>query len=107
MKLVIAPAIWLAHFNAIYLLLSLTCASGAARATAMGVEVVPLGVAVSTIVALASIAATAYRARVQSVSAADTSVAFTARVGVLLSLVCAIAVLWVAYPAFVLPACVI
>lgn len=105
MKLVVAPGIWLTHFSAVYVLLSLACASEAAQRTLFGFGIVPFGVALATLAALALIAAAAWadRRRLRELRAGPG--AFTARVSVLLCALSALAVGWVAYPAFVLPAC--
>lgn len=106
MTMLYAPAVWLAHFSAVYVLLSLVCASDAAGRTLLGVGIVPFGVALASAVALALIAVIAWGSRAGSRGARRAPEAFPARASLPLCGVSALAVAWVAYPAFVLPPCV-
>jgi hypothetical protein len=93
-RLALAPAVWLAHFTAVYALASVAC------------ERVPAGVAAASALALGFYLAFGlldYR-RLRA-RRGDGEQAFVARVNVLLCALAALATLWVAYPAFVLPAC--
>ena len=106
MMLVAAPSIWLAHFTLVYVLLSLACASGAVASSPFGVGVLPLGVAAATAVALSLIGGVAWRARTLERPDDGSRAAWVARLSFILCGVSALAVAWVAYPAFVLPPCV-
>jgi hypothetical protein len=91
MRLSFAPAVWMAHFLAVYVLATLVCERAAA------------GAAVVTLAALAAFllqGLSDYR-----IMKREGAEAFVARTSLLLCALSALAVLWVAYPAFVLPAC--
>ena len=105
MKLVVAPAVWLGHFTVVYVLHSLVCAAGVESHAAFGVGIARLGVAAATVVALALIAAAASVDLRRPRTDGSESEPFIARVTLLACALSALAVLWVAYPAFVLPAC--
>jgi hypothetical protein len=99
--LVLAPLVWMLHFVAVYVLVSLVCSSGAALA-----HLVPGGVALATAGALGYFAyagLASYRAR--RLSAAGDGRFFIASTGLLLCGLSALGTLWVAFPAFVLPPC--
>lgn len=105
MRLLLAPAIWVAHFIVLYLLVSLVCAGGAADVMLFGYGIVPVGATLATVVALSLITATAWGDVRRLRKPGDGDRTFIARVGVLLCALSALAVTWGAYPAFVLPAC--
>lgn len=93
MRLVLAPALWLAHFLAVYLIATLACeraAPGAALATA---------IALAAFLAIGVVDYRRWRGR-----RGDTP-GFVALTSLLLCALSALAALWVAFPAFVLPAC--
>lgn len=105
MKLVLAPAVWLAHFTFAYVVLSLVCSVHVVQREWLGVGLVPLAVGAATVIACALFAAigyTDYRAwrRLENGPRELISI-----VSVLSCALSALGVLWVAYPAFVLPAC--
>jgi hypothetical protein len=104
MKIVAAPTVWLAHFVAVYVLLSLACASDGASQTLFGFGTVALGVALATVVAFALIAGIAWASRAGA-RPRDASGLWAARVSLYLCGLSTLAVAWVAYPAFVLPPC--
>ena len=106
MKLAVAPGIWLAHFTLVYVLLSLVCATETAALTLSGFGIVPLGVALATVAAVGLIAAAAWSDLRRLGALQDGPDAFVPRASLLLCGLSALAVVWVAYPAFVLPACV-
>lgn len=89
MRLFAAPAVWMAHFLAVYLIATLACerlAVGAAAVTVLAVAV------------LLAIGITDYR----RLGGGGTQ-GFVSLTSLLLCAVSALAALWVAYPAFVLP----
>ena len=106
MKLALAPAIWLVYFNVVYVLLSLACSTEVSGRTFLGMGVVPAGVAIATVAALALIAAGAWGdlRRLRAAGGGSTPL-FVARASALLAALSALAVIWVAYPAFMLPPC--
>ena len=104
MRLILSPAIWLTHFSVVYLLLTFVCASSTASRNFMGMNAFILGIAIASVVALGAIGAVAHSAR-RDRDHSDAERSFSARVSVVLAMLSAVAVVWVAYPAFVLPAC--
>lgn len=97
MSLAIVPAVWIAHFLAVYALVSVACA------TAAEAIVVP-GIAAATLAALACFAWFGLR-NFRAWRAAQEGPAFVAQTNLLLAALSAVATLWVAYPAFLLPPC--
>ena len=93
MRLAFAPTVWLVHFTVVYVLASVAC------------ERLVAGVAAATVVALLLFAAVGlidYR-RWRALGSGQE--AFVSFVSVLLCALSALAALWVAYPAFILPPC--
>jgi hypothetical protein len=88
-KLFFSPAVWMAHFLAVYLLATLAC------------ERLAVGAAAVTVLALAALLARGFvdYGRVRR----DGTEAFVSLTSLLLCGLSALAALWVAYPAFVLP----
>ena len=92
-RLAYAPTLWLAHFLAVYVIATLACEHAAA------------GAAATTAVVLAAFLATGavdyrrWRAR------RDDPAGFVSLTSLLLCALSALAALWVAYPAFMVPAC--
>jgi hypothetical protein len=104
-KLIAAPAVWLAHFTAVYVLLSLACRSGASESGTSGL--VQGGVAIATALAVVLLVAIGWRAYSRSRAEPRDTDGFIERVTLLAAGLSALATLWVAYPAFVLPACAV
>lgn len=102
-SLVAAPLIWAAHFLFCYVLVSLACAYGFGGTG--------IGIALATLVALALIGCIAlanYRKwrRIRQAKTPGTDIgSFFSLNSMLLCAVSAVALIWVAYPAAVLPAC--
>ena len=93
MRLALAPAVWLVHFTLVYGVASVAC------------ERLAPAVAAATAAALVLYAGTAmvdYRRRRRTT---DGAAALVSRTNLLLCALSALATLWVAYPAFVLPPC--
>lgn len=93
MRLLLAPAVWLAHFTTVYVFASVAC------------EALVPAVAVATAAALLVFVAAGlvdYRRWHMLGSGPG---AFVSLVSVLLCALSAVAALWVAFPAFVLPSC--
>ena len=107
MRLLIAPSVWLAHFTFVYVALSLVCSADAAGRELFGLPLVPLVVGAATIAACGLFLVQGlidyrrWRALDQGTRA------FTSIVSVLLCGLSALGVLWVAFPAFVLPPCAV
>lgn len=94
--------IWSAHFVVCYVLVSLACAFG------FGGGVTLSGIAALTLVALALLAYTGlanYRKWRRGQRANSDMSAFFALHAMLLSAISAIALAWVAFPAWILPPC--
>lgn len=88
-RLALAPALWLAHFTVLYVIASLAC------------ERLVAGAAIATVAALAAflvIGIADYRRWRESEG-------FVSLTSALVCALSALAALWVAYPAFVLPPC--
>lgn len=93
MRLALAPTLWLAHFLAVYVVATLACehaAAGAAAATAL---------ALAAFLAAGIVDYRRWRAW------RDETAGFICLASLLLCALSALAALWVAYPALVLPAC--
>ena len=105
MRLLIAPGVWLAHFTFAYVLVSLVCSAGGAQREILGIALVPLTVGMATIAACAVFVLQGWvdyrRWRAHEAGTQG----FISIVSVLLCGLSAIGVLWVAFPAFVLPPC--
>lgn len=102
-SLVAAPLIWAAHFLFCYVLVSLACAYGFGGTG--------IGIALATVIALALIGYTALanyrkwrRAQQAKTPGTDIGIFFSLN-SMLLCTVSAIALVWVAYPAAMLPVC--
>ena len=103
--LVAAPALWLAHFGAVYGLASLACAA-AARAGFAAAPAIFWGTALLTAAAVALAGAGAVRSvRTLRRGGADEQAAFVSRTALLLYALAALAMVWVALPALLLPGC--
>jgi hypothetical protein len=92
-KLTLAPAVWLAHFTFVYVVASVACERLAMATTA------------ATLAALAVYAGAALTDWRRLQAGADGTGQFVARTDLALCALSALATLWVAYPAFVLPPC--
>lgn len=92
-RLAIAPAVWLAHFVSVYVLATLACERAGA------------GAAVTTAVALIAFLGTAVVDYRRWRAAPAGTAGFLSLTSLLLCALSAVAALWVAYPAFTLPAC--
>jgi hypothetical protein len=93
MRLALAPGVWLIHFTVVYVLASVAC------------ERLVLGTAAATGMALAIYLGAGIADYRRSRDAESGQTAFISRTSVLLCAFSALATLWVAYPAFVLPPC--
>lgn len=93
MKLALAPAVWLAHFTFVYVVASVAC------------ERLAMATATATLAALAVYAGAALTDWRRLRRPADPPNRFVSRTHLALCALSALATLWVAYPAFVLPAC--
>jgi hypothetical protein len=103
--LVAPPLLWLAHFVALYALASLACAPGEASPTVRA-AVIFWGSALFTAVALAlALAGIVRNRRRLRAGGPDEALSFIARTGSWLYGLAALAMLWVALPALLLPGC--
>lgn len=93
MRLAIAPTVWLAHFLAVYVLATIAC------------EAAALAAAIATAVALAALLATGIVDYGRWRASPEDTAGFVSSTSLLLCALSALAALWVAYPAFTLPAC--
>ncbi|HUG76774.1 MAG TPA: hypothetical protein VML57_04745 [Burkholderiales bacterium] len=97
MSLALPPAVWMAHFLAVYVLVSLACPAGLEG-------LVRPGVAIATLAALAFFAAFGFAAW-RGAGAPGETRAFIAYTNALVCALSAVGTLWVAAPAFMLAPC--
>ncbi len=106
--LVGAPIIWFAHFLACYVIVALVCALQLADTRLLGLDPAELGVVIATALALllmGGIAVVNWR-RWRQPPGPDTEInRFLAANTLLLCLLSALALLWVAFPTALLPTC--
>lgn len=118
LTLVSAPIVWIVHFVVCYVIVSLVCASQASEARVTGLNVIgsnfgglnaaELGVALATLVAGALIVsiAVANLRRWRDPPGPDPDISrFLALCTLLLCAISLLSMLWVAFPASVLPTC--
>lgn len=99
--------VWFAHFSLIYAFTALACARGFAQVRVLGMGVVPLAIALATVLAvivLAAIPWRAYRAGVRNGSAGELSL-FLRYGATGLALLALVAVLWEGMAALFVPPC--
>lgn len=108
LTLVSAPLVWIAHFLACYVIVSLACASQAREVRVLGLEIVALGVAAVTLVAgalIIGVAVASWR-RWRRPPGPDPDIdRFLAVSTLLLCAISLLAMLWVAFPTSILPTC--
>jgi hypothetical protein len=111
LSLISAPVIWGIHFLAVYLTVSLACAAAYTQPLLFGLDIVEWGVALLTLIALASLLYIAvinhakWRCAVDREAPGAEINRFFSLCSVLLCVVSAVAVIWVTFPAFMLPSC--
>jgi heme/copper-type cytochrome/quinol oxidase subunit 2 len=111
LSLISAPVIWGLHFLAAYLTVSLACAAAYTQPLLWGVDIVGWGVALLTLIALALLLYIAVINHAKWRRSADREAPgteinrFFSLCSVLLCVLSAVAVIWVAFPAFILPSC--
>lgn len=101
-----APIIWAGHFLACYVSAALACALAWSEVRVLGMAPALAAMLAATVVALALLGASAARnlEKVRHVHGDQLS-GFMALSALLLGLVSVVAVVWVAFPATLLPAC--
>jgi hypothetical protein len=110
-SMIAAPIIWAVHFVVCYVLVSLACALGWTGIRMLGMEPAALGIAVATLGALVLLAYTGalnyakYRRAPSAPSGSPDISAFIALNSLLLTALSAVALIWVAFPALILPTC--
>lgn len=110
--LAVAPLIWAGHFLLCYVLVSLACMLGWQR-TLLGLDPAQIGIALATLLALALLAWLAvlcyerYRDFLRNTSSGDEPSSFITLNTVLLCGISSVALIWVAFPALMLPVCAI
>lgn len=111
LSMVAAPVIWGIHFVVCYVLVSLVCALGWSELRLLGMPLGHAGVALASLIALILLGYTAalniekYRRAPSDASDADDPAPFIALNSVLLCALSTVALVWVAFPALMLPAC--
>ncbi|MBZ2205671.1 hypothetical protein [Massilia soli] len=109
LALVGAPLIWIVHFVVCYAIVALICASQLSEQRIMGLDAAQFGVAVATLVAgalILSIAVASFR-QWRNPPGPDVEISnFFAVNTLLLCAISVLAMLWVAFPTLILPACV-
>lgn len=105
--MVAAPIVWAVHFLLVYIQVSLVCGFGWNDIRLLGLDPAEIGIGVVTLTALALIGYTTAVnvGKYRRTATAPTS-RFIALTALLLGLLSAIAVVWVALPAYLLPTCV-
>jgi hypothetical protein len=104
LRMMIAPAIWFAHFSGLYAAETLVCLGPPAdRSTMMGWIVVLATAAALT--GLIILAARLLRSGKTGPSRADSGKAWLRRASLPLTLLSALGVIWTALPAAILPVC--
>lgn len=109
LTLVGAPLIWIVHFVACYVIVSLVCASPPDEYRFIGLNAAELGVAASTLLAGALIIAIAVASqrRWRHPPGPDPDISrFFAIATLLLCAISLLSMLWVAFPTSILPTCV-
>ena len=106
-----APIIWSGHFVVCYAVVALACALGWTDARVLDLAVAPATVLLATLAALTLLGMSAAhnmkkirRVRTSPSEAAEVS-GFVATAALLLCLLSGVAIMWVATPAIILPAC--
>lgn len=97
------PLIWVAHLLLIYVFTALACARQFAHVQWLGVGVVTLFIGVPTVAALGGMAA--LQAKQPPAEIAPDSAGFVRWTNMALSGLSALAVVWQALPAMIVPAC--
>lgn len=111
LSLVAAPIVWAAHFLLSYVIVSLACAAGLTESWVAGITAIQASIGALTLVAIALLVWSGivnhdkWRRAPRSASAGDDMSRFFALASVLLCGLSAVAVIWVAFPAFILPSC--
>ncbi|MFH1343765.1 MAG: hypothetical protein ABIL01_21535 [Pseudomonadota bacterium] len=104
LRVLIAPAIWFAHFSLVYAAEALICIGPPAdQATMMGW--IAALVTVAALAGLIILAARLLRSGNTAPSRSDRSEAWLRRTSLLLTLLSALGVVWTTLPTAVLPAC--
>jgi hypothetical protein len=109
LTLVGAPLIWIVHFVACYVIVSLVCASQPGQARFMGLPAALLGIAAITLIAGALIVwlAVASWRRLRRPPGAEPDISrFLAISTLLLCAISLLSMLWVAFPISMLPPCI-
>jgi hypothetical protein len=96
------PIVWAAHFLAIYVFVALACARHFGNLQFLGIGIVPWTVGILTVASLAVLAAALWKLPSGSISHDARFVRWLALATGALS---ALAIVWEAFPAYVLPAC--
>ncbi|UVW29270.1 hypothetical protein [Massilia sp. H6] len=103
-----APLVWMVHFLACYVIVSLACASSLHEVRVMGLSAVQLGIAASTLVAgalIVMIAAPRLRDWRHPTGPDPELSRFFAISTLLLCAISLLSMLWVAFPTSMLPTC--
>lgn len=110
-SMVAAPIIWSVHFVVCYVLVSLACMLGWSEARLLGTTPALAGIALASLAALVLLGYTAalniekYRRAPKDESGANDISGFIALNSVLLCALSTVALVWVAFPALMLPGC--
>ncbi len=98
--------VWSSAFVTLYAGLSVGCQLGLDRHGLLGVDLVTLALVLLGLVHLAPLAWLLRRhGRMQADAAGDRTASFLARLGLVIAAIGAVATLWVAFPALILPPC--
>lgn len=111
LSLISAPVIWAAHFLASYVIVSLACAAGYTQPVLFGMDIVDVSVAILTLISVALFIYIAvinyakWQRALHRQAPDDDMSRFFALCSVMLCGLSAVAVIWVAFPTYLLPPC--
>ena len=111
LSLISAPVIWAIHFVGSYVIVSLTCAAAYTQPILFGMDIVDVSVAILTLLTVAllfyigSINYSKWQQALHRQAPGDDLNRFFALCSVMLCSLSAVAVIWVAFPTYLLPPC--
>ena len=111
LSLIVSPVIWAAPFLACYVIVSLACAAAYTQPLLFGMDIVDASVtiltlgAVALMIYIAAVNHAKWRRTLHRPAPGDDMSRFFALCSVMLCGLSAVAVIWVAFPTYLLPPC--